>query len=117
MPVLRKARKDQEIVDFADKIRKELGDNRPKSFGLYMKLIKEFGKNRVEEAFWKTVRSDVKDKIKYFLGILSNIRKQKNILRQYHALRAPLLEKMTPKITLQDKKRYAPSKNRYRKRS
>jgi 5-formyltetrahydrofolate cyclo-ligase len=100
----RKPRKDQKIVDLADRIRKELGDNRPKSFGLYVKMIKEFGVRRVNYAFWKAVRSNAKDKVRYFLGILSHLRKQKEILRAYRALRAPLLEKMTPHTTWRDTK-------------
>jgi uncharacterized protein YqeY len=101
---VRKPRKDQPIVDLADRIRRELGDTRPKNFGLYMKLIKEFGPKKVEEAFWKTVKKDVKDKVKYFLGILSNIKKRKNILRQYRALRAPLLKKVTPPVNIIEEK-------------
>lgn len=106
-----KPRKDQAIVDLADRIRKDLGDARPKSFGLYVKLIKEFGEARVNEAFWKTVRSDAKDKVRYFLGVLSHMRSQKKTIRQYRALRAPLLEKMSPRPQWREReKRYRRSK-------
>ena len=114
MPNDRKPRKDQAIVDLADRIRKELGDRRLKSFGLYMKLIKEFGEARVNEAFWKTVRSDAKDKVRYFLGVLSHMRSQKKTLRAYRTLRAPLLEKMSPRPSWREReKRYRrPRKHR-----
>jgi len=95
----RKKRKDQDVVDLADRIRKELGDARPKSFGLYVKLIKEFGKARVERAFWQAVKRPARDKIRYFLGIMSNIRKRRANLKVYHALRKDLLKKVTMKHT------------------
>jgi hypothetical protein len=102
---LRKPRKDQELVDLADKIRKGLGDNRPRSFGLYVKLIKEFGAKQVNAAFWKTVRKNADDKIRYFLGVLSHLRSQKKILKQYRALRAPLLKKMSLKPGWREKEK------------
>lgn len=101
----RKPRKDQEIVDLADKIRKGLGDGRPKSFGLYVKLIKEFGTRRVNDAFWRTVRSEADDKIRYFLGILSHMRSEKQAMRVYRSMRAPLLEKLSPPAHLYQKVR------------
>lgn len=92
----RRPRKDQEIVDLADKIRKGLGDERPKSFGLYVKVIKELGKKQAETAFWKTVRAPAKDKMRYFLGILSQLRKRKQTLKTYRAMRSKLIKRMTP---------------------
>jgi hypothetical protein len=115
MPKVRKPRKDQAIVDLADRIRKDLGDTRPKSFGLYVKLIKEFGGARVNEAFWKTVRSDAKDKVRYFLGVLSHMRSQKKNLRAYRALRAPLLEKMAPRPSWQSGERRRGRPRRYKR--
>jgi hypothetical protein len=113
---VKKPRKDQDLVYLADKIRKGLGDNRPKSFGLYVKLIKEFGAKRVNSAFWKTVRKNADDKMRYFLGILSHLRSQKKILRQYRALRAPLLEKMSPKPIWREKeKRRRAKAQKYRR--
>jgi hypothetical protein len=108
----RTRRKDQDIIDLAERIKKELGDNRPKSFGLYVKLVKEFGRNRIEDAFWRAVRSDAHDKIRYFLGILKHMRERQRTLRAYHALRHRLITHMTP-----NPQWYEPSsRNRYRKK-
>lgn len=112
MPKTRKPRKDQEIIDLAEKIRKDLGDTRPKSFGLYVKLVKEFGPRRVNDAFWRAVRSDASDKIRYFLGVLSHIRDEKQALQAYRSLRAPLLKKMSPQPHWREKEKRRYSQRR-----
>lgn len=99
----KRSRKNQEITDLADKIRKGLGDNRPKSFGLYVKLIKEFGEKRVNDAFWRAVARKADDKTRYFLGILSRVRDENQALRSYRSLRAPLLKQMSPKPQWREK--------------
>lgn len=106
-----KRRKDQDIVDLAERIKRDLGDDRPKSFGLYMKLIKEFGRKNVEKVFWRAVRSGADDKMRYFLGILSHMRETGKALRAYRSLRAPILAKMTPKPQWYEK----PPRNRSRR--
>ena len=106
----RTRRKNQAILDFLEDTKKGLSDD-AKNFGLYMKLYKGFGKEKIQRAANIALRNENvadKDKFRYFLGILKRDEtpqtKEKaatvnqEVLARYKKLKAGLKKKMTPKI-------------------
>lgn len=93
-----KPRKNQQTLDFIEDIRKQLNDENPKTFGVYMKIYKDFGRERMRWAAMQTIRRNVTDKFRYFLGIFWKMKEDKQTLQQYKALRASLVKQMTPPI-------------------
>lgn len=98
-------RRNQQTLDFIEEIRKQLGDDRPKSFGIYMKIYKDFGKEKMSWAARETIRRNPTDKFRYFLGIFWKMKENKEVLQQYKKLRASLVKQMTPPILRSARKR------------
>lgn len=93
-----KLRRNQEVLDFLENVKGQLDDNRPKSFGLYMKLFKQFGREKMTWALCETLRRKPTDKLRYYLGIFSRLKEDKDVLRQYRKLRSSLVKQMTPPV-------------------
>ncbi len=111
----RTKRKNQTVLDFLEDVKKRLNDN-TKSFGLYIKLYKGFGREKIEWAVKISLKNQgvaEKDKFRYFLGILkkdpstalrtSEIKEKsatvnKDALALYKKMKVGLKKKMTPKI-------------------
>lgn len=105
-----KPKKNQAILDFLEDTKIRLNDN-AKNFGLYMKLYKGFGREKINQAAEIAIKNErvaVNDKFRYFLGILKRdetpVVKEKSatvnkeILAMYKKMKAGLKKKMTPKI-------------------
>jgi|GEM_PF-5528873 len=102
-----------ENLKFLEHLGKTLGDKQLRSFGLYVKLYKEFRRKGLEEALLISSEKPVEYRLKYFLGILSKEREDRRLRRrvrrspevkpgdsameQYVKLRAKLVKQMTPK--------------------
>lgn len=100
-------------LDFIDKLKKALGDTNPKSFGLYVKLFKEFGQSGLAKAVAISREKPATYRLKYFLGILAKERESRKLRRrvrkspeikegdstteQYLKLKEKLVRQMTPK--------------------
>ncbi|HCI05626.1 MAG: hypothetical protein UX26_C0022G0018 [Parcubacteria group bacterium GW2011_GWC1_45_9] len=108
-----KPRKNQETLDFLESLKTRLQDQNPKNFGLYMKLYKGFGREKMDEAAAVASRkfpgqTQNSQAFRYFLGILRRSEtpaiKEKSatvnqeILTKYKKMKAGLKKKMTPKI-------------------
>lgn len=104
-----KPRKNQEILDFLESIKKQLNDPNPKNFGLYMKLYKVHGKEKLTQALQITLAKEkITDRFRYFLGILMAEQKRqpelkekavkinKEVLAVYNKLKQKLKKKLTP---------------------
>jgi len=86
-----KKRKNQEILDFILFLKKKLNDEETKNYGLYMKLYKENGKEKMLEALSLTLKRNPQEKFRYFLSLLI-----KELLKDYQKLRKNLAKKFTP---------------------
>ncbi len=102
-----------ENLNFIDDLRKALGDTNPKSFGLYVKLFKEFGQSGLAKALAISQERPAAYRLKYFLGILAKERESRKLRRrvrrspeikegdstteQYLKLKEKLVRQMTPK--------------------
>lgn len=108
--MIRKPKKNQEILDFIEDTKKILNDN-AKNFGLYVKLYKGYGKEKIQEAVKISLKNknvSEKDKFRYFMGILKKVEtpeiKEKSAtinqdnIDLYKKMRSQLKKKMTPKI-------------------
>ena len=91
-----KKRKNQEILDFILFLKKKLNDEETKNYGLYMKLYKENGKEKMLEALSLTLKRNPQEKFRYFLSLLIKSEKQKELLKDYQKLRKNLAKKFTP---------------------
>ena len=108
-------RKNQQTLDFLDSLKHQLGDANHKSFGLYMKLFKEHGQQKMETALFLTLRNNqvpLSGKMRYFLAILmdkgykkqsraeyreqTKKRKQTEAGAAYEEMKSVLLKKMIP---------------------
>ena len=113
--VVKKPRKNQEVLDFLEKVKFELKDANPKTFGLYMKLFNQHGKQKIETALYLTTRNtniSQEGKLRYFLAVLigkgykketrKQYKEQKQKRKQtdggalYEKMKSKLLKKMTP---------------------
>ncbi len=105
-----RTRKNQAILDFLEDTKKGLNDS-AKNFGLYMKLYKGYGREKIERAVKISLKNQnvaEKDKFRYFLGILKKDEtpqtKEKaatinqEMLAKYKKMKVGLKKKMTPKI-------------------
>ena len=108
--MIQKPRKNQAVLDFLEDTKKRLNDT-AKNFGLYIKLYKGFGREKIERAIEISLRNQnvaEKDKFRYFLGVLKKDEtpetKEKaatvnqEMLAKYKKMKAGLKKKMTPKI-------------------
>jgi hypothetical protein len=106
----KKPRKNQEILDFLESVKKQLNDMNPKNFGLYMKLYKTHGKEKIVQSLKITLqKQEITDKFRYFLGILmeelkhrpelkeKSVKINKEVLEKYRKLKKKLKKKLTPK--------------------
>ncbi len=116
-------RKNQAILDFLEDIKKQLNDTNPRNFGLYMKLYKGYGKDKLQRAADIAVKRFTLSnfaqqnlrgqEFRYFLGVLKKdpsttlrtgeIKEKsatinKEVLNLYKKMKAGLKKKMTPKI-------------------
>jgi len=73
-----KKRKNQEILDFILFLKKKLNDEETKNYGLYMKLYKENGKEKMLEALSLTLKRNPQEKFRYFYLCLLNQKNKKN---------------------------------------
>ncbi len=111
-----KPRKNQDILDFIDWVKKRIGDGNPKNFGLYMKLYKQAGKNGLLKSVTATLKKkDLTNKLPYFLGVVYQELKQeqqekakrakvvieeeqaKANRKKYEKMMTKLKKKLTPK--------------------
>lgn len=112
----KKPRKNQDVLDFIEWVKKRLGDENPKNFGLYMKLYKQAGKNGLLKGVTATLKKkDLIDKLPYFLGVVYRELKEKQQekakrvkvvieeeqakanRKKYEKLLSKLKKKLTPK--------------------
>lgn len=94
----KKPRKNQEVLDFIEKIKKQLQDENPKNFGLYMKLYKQYGKQKMQQALAVTLKKkNSNDKLRYFIALLVKEERYQIIKEKYNKLKSKLLRKLTPK--------------------
>ncbi|MEW5805714.1 MAG: hypothetical protein AB1721_03275 [Patescibacteria group bacterium] len=105
-----KPRKNQEILDFLEAVKKQLNDANPKNFGLYMKLYKVHGKEKISRALEIALqKKEITNNFRYFLGILAEEQKRRpelkeksvkinqEVLEKYNKLKRKLKKKLTPK--------------------
>ena len=102
---MRKPRKNQQTLDFIERVKGELGDVNSKTFGVYMKIYKDFGKEKMLWAVRETRRRRPTDPFRYFLGIFWKMKEDRQTLDQYKALRSSLVKQMTPPILRSGKRR------------
>ncbi len=88
---LGKPKKNQDILDFIDWTKNQLGDQNPKDYGLYMKLYKQFGKTAILKAVTATIRKqDLKNKLPYFIAVIYRRRKELGMRKEKRA--QPIIE-------------------------
>lgn len=86
-----KFERTKENLDFIDRVRKALGNEHPKSFGLYVKLFKEFGREKLAKAFAIAMQKPEAYRFRYFLGVLVHEREEKKMRRRARArVRVPV---------------------------
>jgi len=103
-----------ENLEFIDSLRKALEDERPKSYGLYVRLFKEFGREKMTKALALSLDKPTSYRLKYFLGVLAKERQLRRLRRhlqrppeikaegnanfeRYLKMRSKLIKQMTPR--------------------